>query len=281
MNLVRIFLSWDSVANETLDDEAEWHAMSLPSQGNPPPDLNSLFIKVANLFPVQEHVRKLYLYQRIVFETFLSEACIGAGPRVPRTTPSQATHAIRSILPIPSSPMMDFDYHSSPPVFASQELPTLPPSTQDAPHDEKPPGLSIREFAPIRPIPPDEGTNTELLSHWQLGSDVKTVDWNPIEEAEDRAHRLRLLKKQERRLKKAEKKRKLAEELGIRSVAAAQETASQASVPMILASERMSLISSQRPSIQVAAPKISMSQVVPGPYGGRVKKAPKKNAGFR
>lgn len=277
-NLLRLFIAWDMVAKGDLKQDGEWRAVSLVGLGSSDPSLNDMTHKLAELFPAREHPRPKSLTQRIVFETFLSETYIAVGPQARRPTP---LHSLRSLPPIPSSSLLGPTYHSSPPVIFSQELPTLPHPTQNSDHDETPPGLVIQEFAPIRPVAPDEGANTELLSHWKLGSDVRTVDWDPIEEAEDRANRLRLQRKQERRRLKAERKRTLAEEMGLRSVAARAAT-SQASVPIILASERSVVpSSSQWPSIKVA-PTISMSQVVPGAYGGRaVKRAPKRKAGFR
>ena len=276
-SLLRFFIAWDTVANGALKHDGEWRAVSLVGRGSSDPNLNDLTLKLAELFPSGAHPRPRSLTQRIVFETFLSETYVAVGAQARRTTPLQS---LRLLPLIPSSSLMDPIYHSSPPIIFSQELPTLPNSTQDSHHDEPPPGLVIREFAPIRPVLPDEGANTELLSHWKLGTDVRTVDWDPIEEAEDRANRLRMQRKQERRRQKAEKKRALAEEMGLRSVTARTAT-SQTSVPIILASERSVVPSSQWPSIQVA-PTISMSQVVPGAYGGRtVKRAPKRKAGFR
>lgn len=278
-NLLRLFVAWDMVAKGDLKQDGEWRAVSLVGRGSPDPHLNDMTHRLAELFPAREHPRPKSLTQRIVFETFLSETYIAVGPQARRATPLQP---LRSLPPIPSSSLLGPIHHSSPPVIFSQELPTLPPSTQLSHHDETPPGLVIHEFAPIRPVAPDEGANTELLSHWKLGTDVRTVDWDPIEEAEDRANRLRSQRKQERRRLKAERKRTLAEEMGLRSVAARTAATSQASVPIILASERSVVpSSSQWPSIKVA-PTISMSQVVPGAYGGRmVKKAPKRKAGFR
>ncbi|KAK1832677.1 RNA polymerase I-specific transcription initiation factor RRN6-like protein [Podospora conica] len=283
-NLVRFYKAWDNVTILDLNHhESEWHSVPLVGHGvSDDSDVNDVAIKLGKLFAVA-HKRPYSLTQRIVFETFLSETFIAVGPQAPSITHLQSLHASRSLPPIPPSSLLDDAYHSSPPAIFSQELPTLPNSTQDSQHHEPaPPGLVIHEFAPIRRVFPDEGGNTELLSHWKLGTDVATVDWDPIEEAEDRANRLRLQRKQERRRQKAEKKRTMAEEMGLRSVAARVAATSQASVPIILASERsVAPSSSQWPSIQTA-PTSSMSQVVPGVYGGRaVKKAPKRKAGFR
>ena len=219
------------------------------------------------------------LIRRIAAEVFLSEVRVSTQTRNPDKVVVAAQpggNGSRN-----AEPSSSLSFHSSSPLEPSQDVPpisgsqTLPVKAGEA-EEEDPVSCRIRQYASMKPVKAGQTFRAMVISHWELGADVNSVDWKPglppVADEED-----------DRRKRKRYATRRKAERRAASGLSDGVAKSESQSMPTIIASQpRESLPtiqSSQPPGISSQA----MSQIVPGQFGSRRQEEAKKEgrSGFR
>ena len=240
----------------------------------------------------------------IASQVFLSEVGISVIPQ--EWADAEAAKAAEALMMKQESLTETFassmNIRSSPPIMSSQTAMSsqLGPESQEtstqrsvvAESGEEKVSMRLRRYAEMDPIPAEGVNITRLAVNWEIGSDPDYVKYKIGEDPniEDQASRRR---------RKIEAKRRRSEKLAAKVLSGTQTSGrddTQSSFgggfpatqpPQILSSQiipKSSQIVPKSSQIVPVLPSQSMSQVVPGPFGGRPpqrKKAKPKKSGFR
>ncbi|KAK5660763.1 hypothetical protein OQA88_12129 [Cercophora sp. LCS_1] len=277
--LMRLAAEWESRRIDL--EEEEGLAIMAPGEKMSGLNLDDTISRFENLFDgPQLYDGELALLHRhrclqhLAAETVLSEVGIVAQEEDEPARPVKAeSEELQSSM----------SFQSSPPLPLSQEEPELP-SLRPTAQVEDPVSIRTRRLAFMKPVMTNTrakartktGKETEeetaVHSHWELGADPNMVNWNPCKSRDDEVD--------DRLRKKMERARKRAEKLASQGVLDGVSKVESQPLPVIVASQQ-ELLSVPGPSSQVwGAPSQSLSQIVPGAFGGRPKKK-KVKSGFR